>query len=83
MEKTVIDKMHYKAISDRAVEVIGHKQILAMSSPQRGLLNKSLDRILERRKSVDKVTDAEIEGAYEMIIKHVLPTGSHEHLLEH
>ncbi len=78
----MLDKSQYKLISQRAVQVLGTQTIDRMSSPQRGLLNKSLDRILERRKSVDLVTDAEIEGAYEMIVMYALPTGSHEHLLD-
>jgi len=78
----MLDKSQYKLISQRAVQVLGAQTIDRMSSPQIGLLNKSLDRILERRKSADLVTDAEIEGAYEMIVMYALPTGSHEHLLD-
>jgi len=78
----MLDKSQYKLISQRAVQVLGTQTIDRMSSPQIGLLNKSLDRILERRKSADLVTDAEIEGAYEMIVMYALPTGSHEHLLD-
>lgn len=75
------DKSLYKAISVLAVDVIGREQILAMSAPQVGLLNKSLNRIIERRRTIESVTREEIEGAYEMIMVHVLPTGSHEHLM--
>jgi hypothetical protein len=36
--------------------------------------------MLERHKgNVASVTPAEIEGQYEQIMYHVLPTGSHEH----
>jgi hypothetical protein len=52
-----------------------------MSDPQVGLLNKELNYLVDKHQSADKVTDSEIEGAYEMIVKHALPTGSHEHLL--
>ena len=78
-----IDKTHYESISHRAVRVRGRETIDRMSNPQLGLLNKELKYMVDKRQSADKVTDAEIEGAYEMIVKHVLPTGSHEHLLEH
>ena len=47
-----------------------------------GLLNKALDRRLTKAGSVDKVTPAQIEGQYEQIVMYVLPTGSHEHLLD-
>jgi hypothetical protein len=77
----VLDKAEYKAISHQAVRVIGRDVILAMSTAQRGLLNCALTRIIERTGSASKITDAEIEGQYEMIVEHVLPTGSHEHLL--
>ena len=82
MEKTVIDKMHYKIISHRAVQVLGRETRDRMSDPQVGLLNNELNYLVERHQSADKVTDAEIEGAYEMIVQHALPTGSHEHLLD-
>jgi hypothetical protein len=72
----------YVAFSAKAVRVIGHDLILAMSEPQAGLLNKALDRLLLRRGSVKAVTDAEIEGQYEQIVMYVLPTGAHEYLLE-
>ena len=81
MEKTVIDKMHYKIISHRAVQVLGRETIDRMSDPQVGL-NNELNYLVERHQSADKVTDAEIEVAYEMIVQHALPTGSHEHLLD-
>ena len=76
-----IAKMQSESLSTKAVKVIGREQVLKMSSAQRGLLNKELDRMLAKRKSVDAVTPDEIEGAYEMIVLHVLPTGSHEHVL--
>lgn len=76
-----IDKTHYESISHRAVRVLGRETVNRMSDPQVGLLNKELNYLVEKRQSADKVTDAEIEGAYEMIVKHALPTGSHEHLL--
>ncbi len=81
MEKTVIDKTHYKIISHRAVQVLGRETIDRMSDPQVGL-NNELNYLVERHQSADKVTDAEIEVAYEMIVQHALPTGSHEHLLD-
>jgi hypothetical protein len=78
-----IEQAQYDALSKKAVSVIGRETILAMSEAQRGLLNKELDRMMLRHKGeVDKVTTAEIEGAYELIVVHVLPTGSHEHLLK-
>ena len=75
------DKTHYETISHRAVRVLGTQTIDRMSDPQVGLLNKELKYLVDRHQSADKVTDAEIEGAYEMIVQHALPTGSHEHLL--
>jgi len=79
----MIEQTQYDAISHKAVQVIGRDLIRQMSAPQRGLLNKALNRLLERHKgSADSVTKDEIEGQYEMIVRHVLPTGSHEHLLK-
>jgi len=78
-----IDKTQYDAMSHRAVKVIGKEVILSMSPAQRGLLNKALTRVLDRHKGdVDSVTDLEIVGQWEQIMHHVLPTGSHEHLLQ-
>ena len=77
-----IERASPSALSLKAVKVLGPEVILKMSPAQQGLLNKELERTLLRKKgNVDAVTPAEIEGAYEMIILHVLPTGSHEHLL--
>ena len=73
---------HYENISHRAVRVLGTQTIDRMSDPQVGLLNKELKYLVDSHQSADKVTDAEIEGAYEMIVQHALPTGSHEHLLD-
>lgn len=77
-----IDQKQYEILSDKAVKVLGRQTVLQMSDAQQGLLNKALDRMLERAGSVDKVTPAEIEGQYEQIVTHVLPTGSHEHFLK-
>ena len=76
------DQTQYDALSVKAVQVLGHEVVDAMSKAQAGLLNKALDRLLEEAGSVDKVTPAQIEGQYEQIVMHVLPTGSHEHFLK-
>jgi len=76
------DHTQYDALSVKAVEVLGHEVIDRMSDAQAGLLNKALDRLLAKAGSVDKVTPAQIEGQYEQIVMYVLPTGSHEHLLD-
>jgi len=68
-------------LSLKAVKILGKDVVDKMSDAQVGLLNKALDRLLTRHKGkVDSVTPAEIEGQYEQIMMHVLPTGSHEHL---
>ena len=77
-----IDQKQYEILSDKAVKVLGRQTVLQMSDAQQGLLNKALDRMLERAGTVDKITDAQIEGQYEQIVMHVLPTGSHEHFLK-
>ena len=76
------DQIQLDALSVKAVKVLGHKAVDAMSKAQAGLLNRALDRLLAEAGSVDKVTPAEIEGQYEQIVMHVLPTGSHEHFLK-
>ena len=77
-----IDQTQYGVLSSRAVKVLGREAILTMSSAQQGLLNKALDRLLARHQgNPDSVTDLEILGQWEQIMHHVLPTGSHEHLL--
>ena len=77
-----IDQTQYDAISNRAVRVIGPEVVEAMSSAQRGLFNRALDRVLARHQgNAEPVTDLEILGQWEQIMHHVLPTGSHEHLL--
>jgi len=82
MEKMKADQTQYDALSLKAVEVLGYEVIDRMSDAQAGLLNKALDRLLAKAGSVDKVTPAEIEGQYEQIVMYVLPTGSHEHLID-
>ena len=77
-----IDQTQYDALSDKAVKVLGQQVVDRMSDAQVGLLNKALDRLLAKAGSVDKVTPAQIEGQYEQIVIHVLPTGSHEHFLK-
>jgi hypothetical protein len=77
----IIDQTQYDDLSRKAVKVISPEVIRSMSAAQRRLLNQALGRILEKRKSVDLVTPAEIEGQYEQIVQWVLTTGAHEHLL--
>ena len=77
-----IDKTQYAALSRRAEKVIGPKAVAQMSDAQLGLFNKALDRVLLRHQgNAESVTDLEILGQWEQIMHHVLPTGSHEHLL--
>ena len=76
------EPIEYKKISDKAVKVIGVETIIAMSSPQRGLLNNALERLIAKRGSAECVSDDEILGQCEQIVDFVLPTGAHEHLLD-
>ena len=77
-----IDKTQYDAISRKAVQVLGQEVVDRLSDPQLDLLERALDRMLEYHKGkAETVTPEEIEGQYEQIMHHVLPTGSHEHLL--
>lgn len=69
----ILTPADYKRLSEKAVKVIGIDQIDAMSKAQINLLNSSLGRILRRHGTVDKITDLELVGAYEMIVEHVLP----------
>jgi len=78
-----IDKTQYDALSQKAVKVLGHELVNQMSTQQANLLNRALDRILLRHKGdVETVTPDEIEGQYDQIMHHVLPTGSYEHLVQ-
>lgn len=78
-----IDQTQLDAISHRAVKVLGSSVIRQMSKPQINLLNRALGRVLERHQgNAESVTDLEILGQWEQIMHHVLPTGSHEHLLQ-
>jgi len=76
------EPIEYKKISEKGVKVIGADEILAMSSPQRGLLNIALERLIAKRGSAEGVSEEEILGQYEQIVDYALPTGSHEHLLD-
>ena len=76
------EPIEYKKISDKAVKVIGVETIIAMLSPQRGLLNNALERLIAKRGFAESVTEDEILGQYEQIVDYVLPTGTHEHLLD-
>ena len=78
-----IDQTQLDAMSHRAVKVLGSSVIRQMSPPQINLLDRALGRVLERHQgNVESVTDLEILGQWEQIMHHVLPTGSHEHLLQ-
>jgi len=78
----MLEPIEYKKISEKAVKVIGAKVIRLMSSPQRGLLNIALERLIAKRGSAESVSEYEILGQYEQIVDFVLPTGTHEHLLD-
>ena len=75
-----IDKTQHDALSHKAVKTLGKAVVDRMSDAQVGLLNRALDRLLLKRKSVEAISPEEIEGQYEQIVRSVLPTGSHEHL---
>jgi hypothetical protein len=75
----MVDKCHYKLISDWTVRLLGCHTINRMSDPQVGSLNMALTRLVNEHHPALKVRDAELEGAYEMIVLHVLPFDSHEH----
>ena len=78
----VIDQTQYDALSRKAEKIIGMETVSQMSDAQLGLFNKALDRVLLRHQgNAESVTDLEILGQWEQIMHHVLPTGSHEHLL--
>jgi len=77
-----IDQTQYDALSHKAAKVLGQEVVDRMSPQQLGLLDRALDRMLARHKgNVETITPAEIEGQYEQIMHHVLPTGSYEHFL--
>jgi hypothetical protein len=69
----VLTQDDYDGLSHKAVHVIGRERILALSNTQTNLLNASLDRIINRRGSVEAVTEMELIGAYELIVDHVFP----------
>ena len=73
---------HLDAISHKTVRALGHNVIDRMSDPQVNLLDRALARLVAKGDSADAVSDLEIEGQYEKIMRDVLPTGSHEHLLD-
>jgi len=77
-----IEKTQSESLSAKAVRVLGYDTVLKMSKPQQNLLNRALGRLLKDHEGdVASVTPAEIEGQYEQIMYHVLPTGSYEHFL--
>ena len=75
----MIDNKQFEIISHKAVQVLGKEQVDRMSDPQVNLLNAALDRLVEKRGSAANVTPAEIEGQYEQIMVHALPSGFHGH----
>jgi len=73
---------HLDAISHKTVRALGHNVIDRMSDPQVNLLDIALARLVAKRGPAEAVSDLEIDGQYEQIMYHVLPTGSHEQLME-
>jgi len=77
-----IHQTHLDTMLHKAVRALGYNVIDRMSDPQVNLLDRALARLVAKGDSADAVSDLEIEGQYEKIMRDVLPTGSHEQLME-
>jgi len=77
-----VEQTWLETLSHKAVKVLGHNVIDRMSDPQVNLLDRALARLVAKMGPAEAVSDLEIEGQYEQIMYHVLPTGSHEHFFE-
>ena len=60
----------HKFISDSIIRALGTERLNSCSSRQLQLMDQMLDRRMRANK---RVTDAELQGIYEMITEHVLP----------
>ena len=56
----------------RLVKVLGGEKIGALSERQAFHLNKSLSRLINS-KAMEEITDMEVLGLYEIIVKHTSP----------
>ena len=64
----------HAAISRRAVSLIGAEKVNRMSPQQHALLDRELDRLVEKYGNPEAVPREEIIGEYEMITQHAHPT---------
>ena len=59
--------------STRILKALGDQRLQMTSARQRRLMDRAYNRLLEKRRSLEKITDEEIVGIYEMITEEVSP----------
>ena len=59
--------------STRILKALGDQRLQATSARQRRLMDRAYSRLLEERGSLEKITDEEIVGIYELITEEVSP----------
>lgn len=67
-----IEKMQVKKFSKQVLRALGQEKLEALSQRQEVHLDKALGRLMDS-KSLDKITDQEIQGQYDLIVDHISP----------
>lgn len=76
----MFDQQQQIALSQKVRTVLGDR-VLNMSKPEAGILNYALDQVLlDNNGQADQVSEAEIEGAWEMIDEVWGPAFNEEYL---
>lgn len=79
-----IDQTAYDDLSSRAASVLGNEAISELLPEQQNLLDEMLDELLERHQGDPEApSDPEIQGIYQMVVKHILPRSLIEHYQKH
>ena len=66
------DEERNKKFSIKISKALGQQQLQALSQRQAAHLNQALGRLL-KRKSVDQISEVEIQGQYELVVYHLSP----------
>jgi hypothetical protein len=66
------EQMQVKEFSKQVSRALGQEKLGTLSARQKVHLNKALGRLVDS-KPLDKITDKEIEGQYNLVVDHLSP----------
>jgi hypothetical protein len=67
-----IEQTQARKFSTKISQALGQQKLQTLSQRQAAHLNQALARLLER-KSVDQISEAEIQGQYDLVVDHLSP----------